>query len=251
MRTFNRIGRSTNLYEEAVKTIKDAILSGLYRSGEALPNETALAKQLGISRPVVREALKSLQSRGLLEVRRGTKGGAYVKDLNQVAFAEDFADLIRLRAITVEHMAQARLFLEPEIIRLAAMNATDQDLAHMERLLSEYCSTPNMDKRVSLNALFHKLLGRASGNALYAMLMETIMDFTETFVRTIKPVTRIIHNDSEHREMFEAVRDRDSDRAVEIARRHIADIVDKMRQLEGTYLDLSYGNSENVESFEP
>lgn len=247
MPTFDRIGRSKNLYEQAVKTIKDAILSGRYRSGESLPNETALAEQLGVSRPVVREALKSLQSRGLLEVRRGTKGGAYVKELDHLAFGEDFADLIRLRAITVEHMAQARLFLEPEIIRLAAMNATHQDLADMEELLSEYRATSDKDKQVSLNAVFHKLLGRASGNPLYSILMETIMDFTERFVRTIKPVTRIIHNDSEHREMFEAVKDRNSDRAAEIARRHIADIVDKMRKLEGTYLELTHGHSMNAE----
>lgn len=74
MPSFDRIGRSRNLHEKCVKSIEDTILPGPYRSDESFSNETTIAEQLDVSRPVVREALKSLQSCGLLEVRRGTMG---------------------------------------------------------------------------------------------------------------------------------------------------------------------------------
>jgi DNA-binding FadR family transcriptional regulator len=204
-----------------------------------LPSETELAEQLGISRPVVREALRSLQSRGFLEIRRGTKGGPYVSDLDQLPLTDDFANLIRLRRITVDQIAQARLYLEPEIIRLAALHATAQDLQEMENLLLEYAATSDNNRHVSLNALFHKLLGKACGNPLYSILMESIMDFTEGFVRTIKPVTKTIHNDSEHRQILDALENHDAELAAEIGKKHITDILDKMRKLEKTYLKMT------------
>ncbi len=80
MPSFRKIKRSGNLYEDVVKEIKVAILSGRYGSGAPLPSETQLAEQFGVSRPVVREALRYLQSSGFVEIRRGTKGGAYILD---------------------------------------------------------------------------------------------------------------------------------------------------------------------------
>jgi GntR family transcriptional regulator, transcriptional repressor for pyruvate dehydrogenase complex len=235
---FTRINRPNSLVEEVTSKLKEAIIAGHYSVGESLPSETQLASQMEVSRPVIRESIKSLQSRGFLEVRRGIKGGAFVQDLNKLAFSETLGDLIRLRKVTVDHLAQARLFLEPEIIQLVAVNATGEDLKKIRNLLLDYDRTEDIDKRVTMNGDFHRLLGGACGNPIYSIVINSIMDFTEYFVRTIKPVNQIIHNDKDHKDIFAAIEAHDPESAVEISIRHTNNILEKMRKLEKTYLKL-------------
>jgi GntR family transcriptional repressor for pyruvate dehydrogenase complex len=235
---FTRIKRPNSLVEEVTNKLKEAIIAGLYSAGEALPSETQLASQMEVSRPVIRESIKSLQSHGFLEVRRGIKGGAFVQDLNKLGFSEMLGDLIRLKKVTVDHLAQVRLFLEPEIIQLVAVNATGEDLTRIRNLLLEYDRTEDIDKQVTMNGDFHRLLSRTCGNPIYSIIMNSIMDFTEYFVRTIKPVNQIIHNDKDHKDIFAAIEARDTESAVEISIRHANNILEKMRKLEKTYLKL-------------
>lgn len=241
MSDFKKLKRATNLYEDVVNEIKKAIISGKYKTGEALPSETELARQFGVSRPVIREGIRVLQSRGFLEIKRGITGGAFVKDLYKLPFMEDFADLIRYRRIKVDHLARARLLLEPEVCRLTAQNASDKDIREMQSLLDSYDLIKERDKLDPLYAMFHRLVGRACRNPIYSIIMENIMDFTESFIKTMKPVTTIIHNESDHDEIMEAFRQRDSEKAAEVGTRHAMDILREMKKLEDTYLKLLGG----------
>lgn len=235
---FTKIKKYRNLYEDVVKEIKVAVLSGRYPIGSALPSETQLAEQFGVSRPVVREALRYLQSRGLVEIRRGTKGGAFVCDTFRHTFLEDFSDLILYRHVKVEHLTQARLLIEPEVSRLAALNATTRDIAAMKELVRQYGVIKNPDEKDKMYALFHRLVGRCCGNPLYAQLMESIMDFTEGFIRIIKPVSKFIHRDDDHDEIIDAFEKHDPAKAAEVATRHAHHILEEMHELETTYLAL-------------
>lgn len=235
---FNNIKRH-NLYEEVSDMLKESILSGDYRSGEALPSEVELSIQLGVSRTVVREAIRSLQSRGFLEIRRGPKGGSYVLDPNQSIICENLADLIIARKVTMDHLARARMYLEPEVSRLAAINATANDLEDMENAITEYEKTKDKEKIITLNTLFHLCVGSACGNPFYSILVDVIMGFTEQFVRTIKPLSHIIHRQGEHRELLRAIKQHDSDEAAEITIRHISYINNEMKKLEQKYLELN------------
>ena len=243
MSDFKKIKRATNLYEDVVDEIKKAILSGKYKTGEALPSETELARQFGVSRPVIREGIRVLQSRGFLEIRRGTTGGAFVRDLYQLPFMEDFADLIRYRRVKVDHLAKARLLIEPEVCRLTAQNASEKEINELQGLLDSYDLIKERDKLDPLYAMFHRLVGRACGNPIYSIIMENIMDFTESFIRTMKPVTTIIHNESDHDEIMAAFRQRDSEKAAEVGTRHAMDILREMKKLEDTYLELLGGET--------
>lgn len=239
MRGFTKIKRPNSLVEEVTDKLKEAIISGHYRSGEPVPSETQLASQLGVSRPVIRESIKSLQSRGFLEVRRGIKGGAYVQDLNKLNFSETFADLIRFRKVTVDHLVRVRLFIEPEIIRLVVKSARDEDLLRIKNLLLEYDRTEDIEKQVTMNADFHRLLGRACGNPIYSILMDSIMDFTEGFVNTVKPINQMIHNDEDHKKIFEAIVARNLELATEVTICHANSVMEEVRKLEKVYLELS------------
>lgn len=237
MKKFAKIKKDRNLYEDVIKAIKSAILSGTYPSGSPLPSETELARQFEVSRPVIREALRSLQSSGFLEIKRGIKGGTFVRDVIRLPLFDDFESFILHRRFRVDHLAQARLFLEPEVCRLAAVKATAEDIRGMKDLVASYAHV-NPDEKDAKYAEFHRLVGRACGNPIYALLMENIMDFTEGFIRTIKPVTTLIHHDHDHDEIIAAIASRDPDGAATVAIRHATHILEEMQKLEKVYLEI-------------
>ncbi len=237
MKQFARIKKHQNLYEDVTEAIKTAILSGSYPSGAPLPGETVLARQFEVSRPVIREALRALQSMGYLDIKRGTKGGTFVRDIIRFPLFDDFHHFILHRRIKVDHLAQARLFLEPEVCRLAAVKATEEDIQGMKDLSAGYGDIQDADDRDQWLSRFHRLVGRACGNPIYAMLMENIMDFTEGFIRIIKPVTILIHPDHDHDEIIAAIEARNPEAAANVAIRHATQILRAMQELEQVYLE--------------
>ena len=239
----SKIKQMPSLYQGVVNILKEAIIAGRYLPGEALPSEMELAAQLGVSRPVVREALRALQSSGFVVIRRGIKGGAFVGDAARLGLGDNLADLIRLRRVTVAHLYQVRSHLEPEVCRLAALNASEEQLEKISQMLDEYRAADSDDQRVTLNARFHRLIARACGNPLYGLIMDSIMDFTEGFVRTIKPQGRLIHNDEEHVQILAALMARDPEAAERLMRGHAESIDREMQSLEETYLRIKDENA--------
>ncbi len=233
--------RSTNLYEGVVNEIKKAILSGRYKPGGALPGEAELARQFDVTRPVIKEAIKVLESKGFLEKKKGSRG-IFVRKFYRLPLMENFIELVRYRRAKVDDLAMARLLLEPEVCRLAALKASPKSLKEMQDLIDSYALVKERDELDPLYARFHRLVGRACGNAIYSIIMENIMDFTENFIRTMKPVTTIIHNERDHDEIMEAFRQRDPEKAAEVGTRHAMDILREMKKLEVTYLELLGGN---------
>ena len=233
---------ASNLQENVVNQIKRAIFSGKYKTGEALPGETELARQFGVSASVIRESISVLQAKGFLGIKKGKTGSPYVREFFQIPFMEDFDELVRYRRVKVDDLARARLFLEPEVCRLTAQKASPKALNEMQDLLDSYALVEERADLDPMYASFHRLVGRACGNVIYTIIMENIMDFTESFIRTVKPVTTIIHNDSDHYEILEAFRQRDSEKAAEIGTNHATDILREMKKLEGIYLELLSGN---------
>ncbi|MBN2418454.1 MAG: FadR family transcriptional regulator [Deltaproteobacteria bacterium] len=232
---------SINMYEDIANEIKKAILSGRYKTGKKLPGEAELAKEFGVSRPVVKEAIKILEVRGFLEKKKGTRS-IFVRKFYRLPLMENFTELVRYRRVKVDDLAKARLLLEPEVCRLAALKASPKSLKEMQDLIDSYAQVGKRDELDPLYAKFHRLVGRSCGNQIYSIIMENIMDFTESFISTMKPVTTIIHNERDHDEIMEAFRQRDPDKAAEVGTRHAMDILREMKKLEDIYFELLGGN---------
>lgn len=234
--TFVQIDRSASLSEEVAASIKESILSARFGPGDALPSEIRLADQFGVSRVVIREALKGLKSKGLIEIRRGPKGGPFVAQLNTITFGEQFSDMILFRQMTVEQLFQVRLLVEPEVIRLVLKQISDDQIAELREQvdLTDAESDPKMKKNFNIG--FHRKLGLLSGNPFYAILMDSFMDFVDRFIGVINPGTYDLHDDRIHREITDAIAARDEDRALTLIRVHLLDIRDKMIAQEQAYV---------------
>ena len=114
--------KSTRIYEEIVRQVKQLIAEGRLKSGDRLPPERDLAEKFMVSRTSVREALRALQSRGLIEIRAGE--GAFVRDVSVETLIEPLALVILPHREAVGELFEARRLLEPAIAALAARRAT-------------------------------------------------------------------------------------------------------------------------------
>jgi GntR family transcriptional repressor for pyruvate dehydrogenase complex len=236
---FSQINRTNSLTDEVAARIKDSIINGDYGPGDALPIEKQMVDQFGVSRVVIREALKELKSKGLIEVRRGPKGGPFVTHFDKLSFGEQFTDMVRLRRMTVEQLYDARLLIEPEVVRIVLKNITKKQIATLrEQVLMEKAES-NPIRRKDLFREFHRKLGHFSGNPFYALMMDSFMDFMNRFLLVINPGTYNLHDTRTHGEITDAIAARDEAKALTLVRTHLIDIRDKMVAQEEAFISQS------------
>jgi DNA-binding FadR family transcriptional regulator len=146
--------------------IREAILGGRVREGERLPPERELAEQFGVSRVTVRDALRALEAMGLVEVRVGARGGAFVTAPTGSHVGQTMSDMMLMRAISPEDIVEARLIVELGTVTLACARATDDDIAGLRALISQADEAlGNGTYTRELSWEFHALLAAAAHNA--------------------------------------------------------------------------------------
>lgn len=179
--TFSPV-QTRRTFEEAVDQIAERIQLGELRVGDQLPPERALAAQMQISRPTLREALKVLAVCGAVEVRPGPTGGAFVA--SEFVPREVIQRRSDLRLHEVGGVLEARRLLEPQVAQLAAVHATEADFEAMEvtidlqAKLAESAGSAliaHEDRFLALDQRFHLAIARASGNSTVVGLMRTLL----------------------------------------------------------------------------
>jgi DNA-binding FadR family transcriptional regulator len=218
--------------------LKESIFQGEYEPGEKMPPEHQLVKFFGVSRVIVREAIRNLEQAGLIEIKRGPKGGAFVLPMKHDAVSQVIRDMLRLGNAKVAHIMEVRLDIEPIVAGLAAERATAQDVEILCRGIEDMPDAPG-DEYVAWNVKFHRLLAKCAHNPMYDILVNILMDFTEELILKIKPSERIIHDTTSHSELLELVRQGDAEGARRKMRSHLEDIVPTLRKLEEKTLSAS------------
>jgi len=120
-----RVSRAS---EEVVDQIKEAIYSRQLLPGDRLPSERELSEQFGLSRMTIRDALRVLESTGLVEIKVGASGGAYVREPNLEMLSDSLSSFLRLKKTTLLELTEARKIIETATAELAAQRATEEDL---------------------------------------------------------------------------------------------------------------------------
>jgi GntR family transcriptional repressor for pyruvate dehydrogenase complex len=136
---FDRLNRSPRLSDTVAERLLDAVVTQQFRSGDALPSERDLSAQFGVSRTVIREAIRSLSSRGVVEVTSGR--GVQVLPVDTSAVSEAMSLLVRRTADgTFTNIHEVRLMLEPHVAGVAAHRADAADIANINRFLDRMAS---------------------------------------------------------------------------------------------------------------
>lgn len=167
------VAREQTLVERAQHQFEELMAVGKLRPGDRLPSEAQMAQMLGVSRTVVREAVRVLSARGLVESRSGS--GIYVKQLNTGLIKDPIELLLRFKAIDPADIVEVRGLIEVHLAGLAAERATEEHLQHMEESITRL-SDPTLSSLESaeIDVEFHALLAVAAGNPLFGVLSHSI-----------------------------------------------------------------------------
>lgn len=201
------------LYEQIAERIVELIVSAALHPGDKLPGERELAEQLGVSRPVIRDATRILSVRGLVEVRPGS--GTYIQELDPRQATAPIELYLRLRRAhnTFNQIYEIRHTLEVEIAGLAAERATEEDLAALEAAIDGMAANSEDSQLFThYDLAFHSALGNATHNDLYNVLLTPITDLLLDYRLAAfyyDPEETIHTGLTGHREILDAVRSRD------------------------------------------
>lgn len=201
--------------------------------GDKLPSERELVARFRVSRVSVREALHSLNTAGLVVVRKGKRGGHFVADPSSRPVTESLKNQLRLGPKTLVYLTEARVLLEPEVARLAARRATAADLAALETLVAEaeaLASTGRLPRRYDM--AFHRLVAQATHNPVLTLTINSMMDILAERVAELSIDQGVYRKITGfHRRVLEALKARDQEAACRLMRDHVADIQRRLRRL--------------------
>ncbi|GAA5195616.1 FadR/GntR family transcriptional regulator [Rugosimonospora acidiphila] len=207
-----------------VEQIRGLLREGKLRPGDRLPSERELCQQFGVSRVTVREALRILETGGLVLIRVGARGGAFVTSPTSRQVGTGLADLVSLSTITAAEVTEARLVFELGIVPLIVSGATDDDIAELRALTKRHAQAVKAGEySMQMSAEFHTRLAGCTHNAAIEMLVHTfhgplLMSLLE--VQAMAPLAGR-KGCAEHAEFVEAVAARDAELAESIMRTHI------------------------------
>ncbi len=218
--------RSGRVSESIARRIKRAISDGRLLAGEKLPSEREMAKRLKTSRVSVREAYRSLEEMGLLLIRRGSEGGAFIADVDHAPVMRSLSLMLRLGKTTLEQLTEARLLIEPPVARLAARRAEAADLARLDEVMRKQTAALNRtgDFR-PYDLQFHRTLAECAKNLPLQLMVNSVADLTVEVIADLKLARPVQKKVCEfHRRIAEAIRRHDEDAAFEMMLRHVADV---------------------------
>jgi GntR family transcriptional repressor for pyruvate dehydrogenase complex len=216
-----RTTKKVTAAELVVSRIRALIEAGEVRSGDRLPPERDLARQLGVSRPSVRSGLKSLAAMGVVQIRQGA--GTFITGGPPVLGSEPLSFLAALHGFTRAQMFEARLVLEVAVAGLAAERAAaEKVMAISDETTEMFASLDAPGTFLDHDIRFHQAVAAASDNPILASLVEMVSKlFYELRRESIGPATDKKQAAEEHRLIYQAIRAHDADRAREAMANHL------------------------------
>ncbi|MEY4651770.1 MAG: hypothetical protein RI884_351 [Pseudomonadota bacterium] len=220
-------------FEDIAAQIRELVASGKLKPGDRLPAERDLATKFNVSRNTLREALRALELSGMIELRKGASGGAFVLPGSSDVVVNGLRDLYHLGAITPKHLTEARIWLSQIVVRVACERLTEEDLqaleANMEAAVQAY-KAGNFDESARIHREFHVLLASSTRNPIIEITMEAVMEVMGKFIERIGPSDNSYTLPSRRR-LIKHLRARDAQAAV-------GEMTRFLERLQATYMDL-------------
>jgi len=214
----------TKLYQKVVKQVQDIIRDGLLRPGDMLPPERELAERLHVSRGSLREAILALESMGLVEPRHGE--GTIVRDLSAAPLVNQLSVMLVQKRALVGELLEFRLMIEPTLAARAAANATDEEITHLEEILSrQQAKIDQGELAIEEDSKFHYAIARAARNSVVLKVLDVFMDYLrDSRELSLQVEGRPQKSLNSHRRILNAIARKNPAAAEKAMRRHITAI---------------------------
>ena len=220
--------RHKNLCDMIVDDIKKDIISSELKPGDKISGEYDLAKKYEVSRFTVREAMKKLDSTGLITIKHGI--GSFVNKITPESFMKPLLPVLVMSNIDIQEICEARLPLEVQSISLCIDRINDEKLSEMKEIykkMERALSEKDIDKYNELDIQFHLLLAKASENRVLFEMLSTLQDMLrEQLKRDVKVPDSLERSIKRHKLMIEAIENKEKELAKQLMTLHINDSID-------------------------
>ncbi len=237
-----KVIKKTRIYEEVVSQVRELIKEGKLKAGDQLPSERELAETFKVSRTSVREALRALETQGLVVSRTGM--GNFVADLPIESLVAPLAKLLIEEKDALADIFEMRKLIEPHIASLAAERATKQDIEQMKKILDKQREQVSRGETgVEADAELHFSIGRATQNHALEKLVSGLMDvLSHSREESLQTRDRRMASIESHRKILAAIEAHDKIMAHEAMLRHVEQVEENvlsMKKLETEYNESS------------
>lgn len=223
------VGRVSQVIVDQIKLL---IRDGRLQPGDRLPSERELCQRFGVSRVTVREALRVLEASGLLSIRVGAHGGAFLTSPSTERISEGLADLMSVSGLTAANVTEARIIVELGILPLAVKLATADDIADLLAMVDAAESALKAGEYdMEMSAAFHIRVAECTHNPAIAMLVQSfhgplLMSISQSHQGAPMGSRGI----AEHRKLAQAMKERDLPLAQKIATTHLNRTARRLRR---------------------
>jgi GntR family transcriptional repressor for pyruvate dehydrogenase complex len=231
------------VFEEMADQIRNLIFSKTLKPGDRLPTERDLAAQFGTGRMAVREALRILEQSGLIRVKKGPNGGAFIRDVDPGKASQSVSDVIRRSNMNLQDLIIVRIALEDLIAELVIEKITPEELDQLRRVIEEVedILDESAKKRGSgldtellreVNVDFHLLLARATKNPLLEINIESLQQALHLhFKAKTKTLEFFRWHLSQHRDILEAIQHKRIKQTKKLMKDHVITLEKKLSEL--------------------
>ncbi|HUO14217.1 MAG TPA: FadR/GntR family transcriptional regulator [Verrucomicrobiae bacterium] len=220
-----KLVRTSRLYEQIVQQIEESIVKGSLKPGDQLPAERELAQRFGVSRTAVREAVKALREKGLVEAYSGR--GTFITDATTHAVRQSLDLMVKIgQTEGLTHLAEVRAILEPEIAALAATRVQESELATMREAVAVMDRAgQDPDLYIEADLDFHLALAEGAANPIILSLLDSIVGLLrEQRLRIFRVPGGPERGQVFHKQILAAVENRNAQKAREAMRAHLEQV---------------------------
>lgn len=237
-----RAAKQNRIFQDVVEQIQEAIIDGQLKVGDRLPAERELKEMLQTSRSTLREALRVLEQKGLIEIKLGMGGGAVVKAVTSDLVAESLDLMIRSQRVSLRHIAEFRERVEGDVVVLATQRMKPSDRKMLRKLLDDARAcvargAEGVSDFLTADKNLHLCFAKVTGNPIYISILKTIHEnirrYYDEFLIMEEPEMNENFRDLE--DVVAAMEKGDAETAGNIARAHVSRFNGYMERREQEY----------------
>jgi GntR family transcriptional repressor for pyruvate dehydrogenase complex len=239
--------QKTSAAAKVFDTLYEMIATGNFQPGQKLPSQDELARQLGVSRNTLREAIHKLSAMGLLSSHQGV--GTVVESPHPAGYLSALSGQFLLDSLSVREFIEARICIERTTVRLAVTRADDHAVQRLQRIIADQKQAiKNNDNKefTRQDAAFHLELAQLSGNRVLMKFLQTIHDMLHRFIGEVSQLPGAVQDALRfHMRVTDAIAAKDADRAEHELVSHLFDVVQRIESNLRIHLnpDTMYGSN--------
>ena len=227
-----RRNKTTDIIIDKIRT---AILEGKLKPGDRLPPEKELGEQFQVSKQTLRESLRALEHMGMLEMRKGAGGGAFIVEVEKQVAAQNLANYLYFKNLSIENLSELRRIMEPHAARCAAEKMEPEEHGRLLAINNETrrgIEAGDWEMVTRKEIEFHRLIAGQTHNPILELIHDFVENLLDDFKKILKPDVHFMNSVLAHHEAIsQAIVDGEPERASEKMLLHVLDVENHLAQL--------------------